>query len=592
MGPDVHGSRCTRSAGAVYRVAPTVVHRVLASTTPTSSRSRRRQATRTSSDTTMTTGEVGERRVFYRPDRLRRRRGHDRRPLRLLREGKRQSPSAPTTPSAAAADDGRRRSSSSPPTTAASRSPSAASTATWAMSSRSSAATAGWRGWARATPLARSPTWATASPTSRSCAPSASASRPPTRSRASCAAATYVTQRRGGDRAVAEACFYLLVEQPRPDRVGRDRVIDASGRRRPQPAPRRARRAVQRAGRAPRSAIGVVSLNVVDAAVELAQEHDVSLMLIASRRQIDAAEFGGGYVEGLTPHTLAERVRARDHAQPRGGLPRPRRPLAGPNNSSDDRPSRRWRRRATSFFADLDAGFDLLHIDTMRLSVADRSRRPRAAAAGALRGLLGAGRRRRPRDRLRGRRRGAEQRHRGARPAAQAARALAERRESQGAPAPLFVVVQTGTKVMERRNVGSLSAPYRIDEQMPSQIHLPQLMAMINAYGTHLRQHNTDYLPDEILQLAPAARDPRGEHRARVRRRGDAGPAVGHGGTRRERPRRALPRARLRHPQVGEVGARGLRRDRPRPGDLGRPLRLLRTRVPARSARTCCNGCT
>ena len=26
-------------------------------------------------------------------------------------------------------------------------------------------------------------------------------------------AATYVTQRRGGDRAVAEACFYLLVEQ-------------------------------------------------------------------------------------------------------------------------------------------------------------------------------------------------------------------------------------------------------------------------------------------------------------------------------------------------------------------------------------------
>jgi hypothetical protein len=67
----------------------------------------------------------------------------------------------------------------------------------------------------------------------------------------------------------------------------------------------------------------------------------------------------------------------------------------------------------------------------------------------------------------------------------------------------MFVVVQTGTKVMERRNVGSLSAPYRIDEQMPSQIHLPQLMAMINGFGTHLRQHNTDYLPDEILQWHP-----------------------------------------------------------------------------------------
>jgi hypothetical protein len=247
----------------------------------------------------------------------------------------------------------------------------------------------------------------------------------------------------------------------------------------------------------------VVSLNVVDAAVEVAQEHDVSLMLIASRRQIDAAEFGGGYVEGLTSHTLTERVRSRDHrnrvvvCRDHGG------PWQGANNSAETSPARAMEEARVSFFADLDAGFDLLHIDTCVCPSATDPDVPKQrlldlyedcweqAVAGdhAIAFEVGDEEQSSVTEGLDQPRKLLE--------------ALAERRESQGTPAPLFVVVQTGTKVMERRNVGSLSAPYRIDEQMPSQIHLPQLMAMINAFGTHLRQHNTDYLPDEILQWHP-----------------------------------------------------------------------------------------
>lgn len=249
--------------------------------------------------------------------------------------------------------------------------------------------------------------------------------------------------------------------------------------------------------------VGVVSLNVVDAAVEVAQEYDVSLMLIASRRQIDAAEFGGGYVDDLTPHGLTQRVRSRDQrdrvvvCRDHGG------PWQGANNSAATSPEQAMDEARISFFADLDAGFDLLHIDTCVCPVpAD----PEVPQQRLLELYEDCWQEAVAHDRAIAFEVGDEEQSsvtEGLEAPRKLLEALAERRASLGTPAPLFVVVQTGTKVMERRNVGSLSAPYRIDEQMPPQIHLPQLMAMIDAFGTHLRQHNTDYLPDEILQWHP-----------------------------------------------------------------------------------------
>ena len=164
------------------------------SRTPTSSKSPRRPATKTSCATTMTTGEVGgERRVFYRPDRLRRRRRHDRRALRLLR-GQVPSPSGPTTPTRCGSDGSR-------PVVFVSADHRGFPITQrridddmgYELSLVPSAERLAWM--AGATPLARSPTWATASPTSRLCGPSAPASRPPTRSRRP-RGGDYVTQRR------------------------------------------------------------------------------------------------------------------------------------------------------------------------------------------------------------------------------------------------------------------------------------------------------------------------------------------------------------------------------------------------------------
>jgi catechol 2,3-dioxygenase-like lactoylglutathione lyase family enzyme len=250
--------------------------------------------------------------------------------------------------------------------------------------------------------------------------------------------------------------------------------------------------------------VGVVSLNVVDAAIEIAQEHDVSLMLIASRRQIDAAEFGGGYVHGLTPRGLTERVRARDRrdrmvvCRDHGG------PWQG-NGGYAATPEQAMEDARTSFAADLDAGFDLLHIDTSPSPPGDPGG-PDAPKTRLLELYDDCWAQARAGGHHIAFEVGDEEQTsvtEGLEQPRQLLEALAERRNGNGTPPPLFVVIQTGTKVMERRNVGSLSAPYRIDGQMPSQIHLPQLMALVNRFGTHLRQHNTDYLPDEILQWHP-----------------------------------------------------------------------------------------
>ena len=111
--------------------------------------------------------------------------------------------------------------------------------------------------------------------------------------------------------------------------------------------------------------VGPMSKNCVDASIELADEYKTPLMLIASRRQIDSEQFGGGYVENWTTNQFAEYVQrkdknrniilARDHGGPwqnelekKQGMS-----LIEAMKSSKD-----------SYKTDIDSGFHMLHIDS------------------------------------------------------------------------------------------------------------------------------------------------------------------------------------------------------------------------------------
>lgn len=58
--------------------------------------------------------------------------------------------------------------------------------------------------------------------------------------------------------------------------------------------------------------VGPMSINCVNAAIELANEYDTPLMLIASRRQIDSEKFNGGYVNNWTTSEFANYVKLKD----------------------------------------------------------------------------------------------------------------------------------------------------------------------------------------------------------------------------------------------------------------------------------------
>lgn len=112
-----------------------------------------------------------------------------------------------------------------------------------------------------------------------------------------------------------------------------------------------------------RLGISAVSLRVVDATAVYAETKRVPLMVIASRNQVEDDGLGSGYC-GLTRRELVERVRSqsptytfvcRDHGGPYladadAGLPRA---------VAADRARESLRR-------DVDAGFDLLHVDWSR----------------------------------------------------------------------------------------------------------------------------------------------------------------------------------------------------------------------------------
>lgn len=240
--------------------------------------------------------------------------------------------------------------------------------------------------------------------------------------------------------------------------------------------------------------VGPMSVNCVNAAILLANEHEVPLMLIASRRQIDSDDFGGGYVNQWTTDAFARYVIERD----KKGKVLLARDHGGPWQSIQEVKSGLGLRRAmesakASFRADLAAGFQMLHIDTsvdihgqpdvdeviermfdlydycwsqaqqmgseVIFEIGTEEQSGSTNSQEELDYTLNAVQKFCVRNRL---------------------------------PQPSFVVVQCGTRVMEMRNVGSFDSPVRVADEIPAEIQLPKMIEICNRYGVFMKEHNTD----------------------------------------------------------------------------------------------------
>jgi hypothetical protein len=251
--------------------------------------------------------------------------------------------------------------------------------------------------------------------------------------------------------------------------------------------------------------VGPMSVNCIDAAIELANEHEIPLLLIASRRQIDSEEFGGGYVNNWATAEYATYVIDRD----KKGKVLLARDHGGPWQNTKERDAGLSLRRAmesakASFRADLAAGFQILHIDPS----VDIHGRPSVDE------IL---------DRVfelyefcwsEARRLGKEvifeigtEEQSGTTNTQDelvyTLSAMHQFCKKNKFPQPSFVVVQTGTRVMETRNVGSFDWPIRVADELPAEIQVPKMIEICAEYGLFMKDHNGDYLSDESLQWHP-----------------------------------------------------------------------------------------
>jgi len=251
--------------------------------------------------------------------------------------------------------------------------------------------------------------------------------------------------------------------------------------------------------------VGPMSLNCVDAAIELANDYEAPLLLIASRRQIDSEEFGGGYVNNWTTQEFAKYVIDNDQkgkillARDHGG------PWQSIKEVDDNLSLRRAMDSAKlSYLRDLEAGFQVLHIDPsvdihgspnvdeILDRVLDLYEYCWTHAQRLGREVIFEV--------------GTEEQSGSTNTQEELDYTLNELLKfckKNNIPQPSFVVIQTGTRVMETRNVGSFDTPLRVANELPAEIQVPKMIEICNRYGIMMKEHNTDYLSDEALQWHP-----------------------------------------------------------------------------------------
>lgn len=252
--------------------------------------------------------------------------------------------------------------------------------------------------------------------------------------------------------------------------------------------------------------IGPMSKTCIDAAASISRRYDVPLQLIASRRQIDCKSFGGGYVENMTTESFASYVKslnapkvflARDHGGPWQGP-------AETTNNLDEQQS--MKSALQSFEADIAAGFDYIHIDP---SIAIQNET--LTSEKIIERLL---------ELYAGCHELAQKYNR----AGQISYELGTEEQSgygsdltqmedfilnaknfctkNKVPLPSFLVVQTGTKVMETQNIGIFGTT---GETLTTDFlnYIKDTVTLCEKHDIALKEHNADYLSDSALALRP-----------------------------------------------------------------------------------------
>ncbi len=251
--------------------------------------------------------------------------------------------------------------------------------------------------------------------------------------------------------------------------------------------------------------VGPMSLNCVDASIELSNEYNTPIILIASRRQIDSKNLGGGYVNNWNTEDYSQYVRKKDKkqkiilARDHGGPWQNNIEIKKKLNLRDSMESAK-----NSFETDIKNNFQIIHIDTSidiykKLSFIEAFDRLcelyrfciKCAAKNKKDVIFEIG---------------TEEQNGSTNTPIELRKTLKKFYEfckKNKFKKPSFVVVQSGTKVMETKNIGSFESPLRIENELPVEIQLPKMIEICNDNNIFMKEHNADYLTKDSLNWHP-----------------------------------------------------------------------------------------
>jgi|TARA_B100001105_G_C22377450_1_gene437979 hypothetical protein len=250
--------------------------------------------------------------------------------------------------------------------------------------------------------------------------------------------------------------------------------------------------------------IGPMSKNCVDVTINLANRYNTPLMLIASRRQIETKELGGGYVNNWTTEEFIKYVHEKDVkkniilCRDHGG------PFQG-NNEKEQKLTlvEAMKNAKVSFLADIKAGFKILHIDPSEnlqkeididkmleriyelydfCCTAAKENKKQVFFEISI-----------------GKEDGEVHRFEEINYAISKIENFCLQRNL---PKPTFIVTKTGNYVMETKNIGvfeEIIKGNRVDDKE----NIKQIIELCNKKNIMIKEHNADYLSDEALKTHP-----------------------------------------------------------------------------------------
>ena len=253
-------------------------------------------------------------------------------------------------------------------------------------------------------------------------------------------------------------------------------------------------------------AVGPMSKNCVDATIEIANEKKVPIMIIASRRQIDSKELGGGYVNNWNTRKFSSYVKKRD----KNKLITLCRDHGGPWQNSIEiekkfNSIKAMNSAKKSYMEDIDSGFKIIHIDTcLSLNGTEKSKKKTLNRLFELYKFCSNYAKKKKKNiffEI-----GTEEQSGTTNTQKELEETLNKTInfcKRNKLKKPTFVVIQSGTRVMEMRNIGTFEAPFRVENEIPAEIQIPKMIEICKKYKVLMKAHNTDYLSNEALNCYP-----------------------------------------------------------------------------------------